>query len=624
MELLRGDAAVVAREVSRGLPNGSEQELQDSNKIGILNFGGQYCHMIARRLRDLGIESDVFPSDIELEKVRDYAGLIFSGGPQSVYGEGAPTIDESVLELGLPLLGICYGHQLLASLLGGKVSEGAGEFGQVTLDVKGDGLIFATTPEEQVVWMSHRDSVSELPPGLEVLAQTSQCNVAAFADFHRNFFGVQFHPEVSHSKFGRKILENFAQTICGVIPIHTVEDRLAPLLGRIRAEANNRKIFFLVSGGVDSTVAFALCGRALGPDRVIGMYIDTGLMRKGETDELRRMLGRANLAGRLLIRDESVRFTSALSGVTDPEEKRKIIGRIFIEVQAEVLKEMNLEKGDWLLGQGTIYPDTIESGGDGASTIKTHHNRCTEVLELLRAGRVIEPLAQFYKDEVRELGVALGLDRQLTSRWPFPGPGLAIRCICVPASSEERVESIKWSSAREGYRAVRVPIRSVGVQGDSRTYCDVVAIDGVYDYTKIEEIGTSLQKKRRGINRLILLLDSRGRPLESAYVLPAAMEPHRVEILREADHIVRRVMEAHGLLDRVWQFPVVLIPLSFGGGESVVLRPVESEDGMTAHFACLPKKTMQEISLSILSQLPGIDAVFFDMSDKPPATIEWE
>ena len=455
--------------------------------VAIFDLGGQYCHLISRRLRDLSIESEIISPDTDLDSLKKFNGLILSGGPNSVYDTDSPHVDSRILTMGIPILGICYGHQLLAQYLGAKVVPGSGEYGLSTLCLVESDTIFKGTPSSQKVWMSHSDSVTQLPSGFTRLAETERCDIAAFAHFGKRIFGVQFHPEVVHSEFGTEVLKNFAIDICHLTPSDGITVRVPRLEAEVREKVGDRSVFFFVSGGVDSSVAFVLCAQALPPSRILGVYVDTGLMRKGETDELRENFARLGLLDHLRVRDESSRFLSALQGIVDPETKREIIGRLFVEVQSEAMREYSIDNGSWLLGQGTIYPDTIESGGANgrAAVIKTHHNRCAEILSLMEKGQVIEPLAEFYKDEVREIGRELGLDSHLTNRWPFPGPGLAIRCLCTDLVEEVEVKPIGLGDEYSSYEAAQIPLKSVGVQGDGRTYREVVALRGPLDYDRL-------------------------------------------------------------------------------------------------------------------------------------------
>lgn len=604
----------------------SQTDQNDVSAIAVLDLGGQYCHMIGRRLRDIGVRADIFGHDVSSKQLARYAGIILSGGPQSVYDSQSFQIDEDILELGKPVLGICYGHQLIAHLKGAVVEPGSPEYGKSELRVgKREDILFEGTKERQIVWMSHGDSVQRLPDGMEPLAQTASCRIAAYADHNRQLFGVQFHPEVAHTEFGTKVLENFSRKICRIRSQENVADLVKRLIEEIRTRVGERSVFFFVSGGVDSTVAFSLCARALPPNRVLGVYVDTGLMRKNETEELTSLLSRAGLSDRLRILPKQKDFLRALAGVIDPEEKRQIIGRTFVEVQKAAMQEYGIDGDEWLLGQGTIYPDTIESGGHSgtAALIKTHHNRCEEIRQMIAAGKVIEPLAEFYKDEVRHIGEALALDHQLTERWPFPGPGLAIRTLCASVDGKAPVRPIKLGRKYKDYEAVRFPLRTVGVQGDFRTYRDVVAVRGPLVYDRLSDLSTSLCNLSGDYNRVIVEVAGKTSGLSSGVVIPATLSEERLALLRDADYIARIVMQRENLTNSVWQFPVVLVPVSFSGGESVVLRPVNSTDGMTANFARVRLAVLKDIGEEIL-KIDGVDKVFLDVSDKPPATIEWE
>ena len=600
------------------------------NRFAVVDLGGQYCHLIARRLRELRMDVDVIQtSKATPKKMSAYAGIILSGGPSSVNESGSPSVDRRILEVDVPVLGICYGHQLMAGSLGGSVEHGESEFGHSQLSVaQPDNPLFKETPSNQDVWMSHSDTVTELPEGFEVLASTPRCANAAFADTSRRLYGLQFHPEVDHSQYGRRLLQNFVFEICNATPVAKPQDVVSRIKRTIRERVKDDRVFFLVSGGVDSTVAFSLVGEALkSPSRVLGLYIDTGLMRKNETEELKANLGLLGLGDRVLVRDESARFLGTLHEVWDPETKRKKIGRAFVEAQADAMTALGIDPDQWLLGQGTIYPDTIESGGTNgkAALIKTHHNRCAEIQKLIERGRVVEPLAQLYKDEVREVGRAIQLSDSLIARWPFPGPGLAIRTLCKPDGPAERGEPESLPAGIAMYEAASFKLRSVGVQGDARTYKDVVALRGRFDYDQMQAVSSYLCNVEHRFNRVIYQLGCvRECALDSGVVLPNRyLTRDRLDVLREADHIARTVLEERNMAGDVWQFPVVLAPLSYGLGESIILRPVNSSNGMTANFARLSEPVIREISDRIL-RTGLVDSVFLDVTDKPPATIEWE
>jgi GMP synthase (glutamine-hydrolysing) len=390
----------------------------------------------------------------------------------------------------------------------------------------------------------------------------------------------------------------------------------------IRRTAGDRKVFFLISGGVDSTVAFHLCATALGPDRVLGLYVDTGLMRASDADAM-HYLQSAIGHDAVRLADRSADFLAALDGVTNPERKRAIIGDVFVDVQEDEFARLGLRERDWLLGQGTIYPDTIESGGARhAAKIKTHHNRAPRIQALIDQGRVIEPLVEFYKDEVRALGEQLGLPHEVVWRHPFPGPGLAVRCVCADGAAPVQAATIPLPVGVAGFI---VPARTVGVQGDERSYSSLLALEGAGGVEAAGTLARRITNEHRAINRVVDVVYRRdGRPLDRLAIHPATLTRERVGLLRAADDLVTRTVRRHGLYDAIWQFPVGMLPLgSAPDREAIVLRPVSSRDGMTAEYARLPAPVVDEIAAA-LATLGRVDAVFYDVTNKPPATIELE
>ncbi len=584
-------------------------------QIIVLDAGGQYCHLIARKVREAGVYAEVRPSQVPAGELAGCRGLIISGGPSSVYEPGSPTVDPALFRQGPAVLGICYGHQLMAHLLGGVVQKGErGEYGLAMLDQLEPNPLLAGLPASQQVWMSHRDLVAALPPGFRPLASTETCPVAAMGDPARRLYGVQFHPEVVHTRYGREILHNFLFGVCGCRRDWEPRGRAAELEAAVRRAVGERRVFFFVSGGVDSAVAFTLCVRALGPGRVRGIYVDTGLMREGETEFVRQLFDRL-APGAVQVVSAQARFLGPLAGVWDPERKRRLIGDEFVRLQQEILESERLLEADWILGQGTIYPDTIESGGSGqAAVIKTHHNRAPGIQRLLEAGRVIEPLSSFYKDEVRQIGRELGLPEELLERHPFPGPGLAIRCLCsrTEAPLEQRPEG--WLA----------PLRSVGVQGDSRSYRAVLALEEFPAPDRgLEERAAELVNRLAGINRVVAYVAGHAPPAR-LHARAAALTPERLARLRRADAVVRRLSHQAGFDRQVWQFPVILVPLGdTARPDSVVLRPVDSVDGMTARAVLMDRSLLAEMAAALLA-LEGVCAVFYDLTHKPPGTIEWE
>lgn len=557
--------------------------------------------------------ADVAPCDRSAGELRSCKGIIISGGPASVLEKGSPDIDPEILRSGIPILGICYGHQLIAHHLGGKVQKGEhGEYGLAHLTVTMNDALWTGVQESQI-WMSHFDTVASAPPGFRVTASSEVSGIAAMSDTGRKLFGIQFHPEVVHTHAGRQILENFLFRICGAVNDWNISQRVPVIEEQIRDAAGDRNVFFFVSGGVDSTVAYTLCLRALGPDRVCGIYVDTGFMRKHETEFVRAIFGELG-AKNFLVDEAETEFLSALRGIVDPEQKRLAIGEQFVKVQERVLATEHFLDGHWILGQGTIYPDTIESGGTAkADLIKTHHNRVAGIQALIDSGCILEPLTSFYKDEVREIGRELAIPERFLSRHPFPGPGLAIRCLC--SSHSEPV-----TLTPEGFT---LPVRSVGVQGDARSYRNVLAIPDLPITEHIEKIAPSLANSRSDINRVIALCGTKF-PLAGLRVSGATLTKARLDTLREADAIVRDFCAQTGFDEKVWQFPVVLTPLGSGdASESVVLRPVNSVDGMTADVVLMPTDELQQLTQKLLN-IPQVCAVFYDLTHKPPGTIEWE
>ena len=596
--------------------------------IVVLDFGGQYAHLIANRIRRLRVHAEIRSPETAVADLQDADGLILSGGPASVYDPEAPAYNPEILAMGKPMLGLCYGHQLLCHRLGGQVERGAThEFGAAYLHVNKAEGVLAGLDERERVWMSHRDHVAALPPGFVVLGATEDCPVAAMGDAERKIYGLQFHPEVTHTVRGMDILDNFA-ALCDAERNWTMERYTEETIERIREQAQGRNVFLFVSGGVDSSVAFLLLNRALGAERVLGLHIDNGFMREGETALVERLMKGAGLHN-LEVVDASAEFLAATEGIADPEEKRRRIGEEFIRVRDRALAALALDPDEWLLGQGTLYTDTIESGGtENAAVIKTHHNRVGVIDQLLAEGKVVEPLDQLYKDEARTLGETLGLPHHLVWRHPFPGPGLAVRALCSEGPDAETktrcaelVEAQKVA-ATFGLTLDVLPLRSVGVQGDARTYAHPAVVTGQGEWKTLEALSTELTNNFPSINRVIYLLGPTPRPQQN--IKTGYLTRDRLDLLRRADAISMEALERHGLMEEVTQMPTVLLPLSSDGvQESVVLRPIATSDFMTARFCPLPQAFLDDVCERLLA-LVGIEAVFYDITHKPPGTVEWE
>jgi GMP synthase (glutamine-hydrolysing) len=508
----------------------------------VVDFGAQYAQLIARRVREARVYSEIVPHTMPVEEMlaMEPAAIILSGGPSSVYADGAPGIQSDVFTAGVPVFGMCYGFQLMAQGLGGDVAHtGAREYGRTPVRVGEPGTLLAGIPAEHTVWMSHGDSVAQAPEGFTVLASTEGTPVAAFEDVGRGLAGVQWHPEVLHSEHGQQVLEHFLHEIAGCRQTWTMVNIVEEQVERIRAQVGEGRAICALSGGVDSAVAAAIVQRAIG-DRLTCVYVDHGMMRQGETEQVKRDF--EEVFDALDVVDASDQFLDALAGVTDPEEKRKIIGREFIRTfEAAEIRVFGGEHGTAYLVQGTLYPDVVESGGGaGTSNIKSHHNvgGLPEDLEF----ELVEPLRTLFKDEVRAVGEQLGLPSSMVWRQPFPGPGLGIRII-------------------------------------------------------------------------------------------GEVTRERLDILRRADLIAREELTRAGLDRDIWQMPVVLLAdvrsVGVQGdgrtyGHPVVLRPVTSEDAMTADWARLPYEVMERISTRITNEVAEVNRVTVDITSKPPGTIEWE
>jgi len=577
-------------------------------QIVVLDAGGQYCHLITRKVRELSVYAEIRASETPAAELAGAKGIIISGGPASVYAEGSPTVDPAIFGCGAAVLGICYGQQLMAYLMGGGVRQGVkGEYGLAFADLDNSVPLFRGTDTRQQVWMSHRDQVDTVPPGFRVLGGTDTCRIGAMGDTARGLYGV-------HTKQGAQILSNFLFTVCACEKDWDPKHQVPALEQHVRDVAGDRNVFFFVSGGVDSTVAYTLCLRALGDARVRGAYVDTGLMREGETDFVRGVFESVGTHG-LAVESAGKKFLSALAGIRDPEKKRNIIGEKFVEVQERILQSGHFLDGNWILGQGTIYPDTIESGGTSkADVIKTHHNRVAGIQRLIAENRIVEPLNLLYKDEVRDVGRDLGLPEELLQRHPFPGPGLAIRCLCAEIDEPLTPRPEGWL----------VPVRSVGVQGDERSYRSVLALEAFPSpQANLQARGTDLINSIGGINRVIALVETKV-PLREVEVRQSELRAVRLDRLRRADAIVRRLVGESGFEGEVWQFPVILVPAGTPDlPDSVVLRPIHSVDGMTAQSVSMPEALLRGMSAEIL-EVEGVCAVFYDLTHKPPGTIEWE
>ncbi|MDR2584223.1 MAG: glutamine-hydrolyzing GMP synthase [Fibromonadaceae bacterium] len=597
----------------------------DLDTIAVLDFGGQYAHLIANRIRRLGVFARIFSPNSPVEHLNSAKGIVFSGGPMSVYEKNAPAFNKDILGINIPKLGICYGHQLIALNLGGEVSPGkVKEYGISSLQItKSDSPLFKNIPENSSAWMSHGDSVSKLPAGFITIACTSDCEFAGVENTEKKIYGIQFHPEVRHTEFGDKFLENFVLGICGCKKSWSIKSYVPQISEKITEAAEGKKVFLLVSGGVDSTVAFVLLNKVLGQERVLGLHIDNGLMRLDESQQVMKFLQKEGM-NNLQICDAGKDFLRELQGVSEPEKKRNIIGETFLKIKDSEMARLSLNANDWIMAQGTIYPDTIESGGtENADSIKTHHNRVQGVLDLQEKGLLLEPLADLYKDEVRILGEELGIPKELIWRHPFPGPGLGVRLLCSDgkASGKFEIPELKKAIDELSIKARLLPIKSVGVQGDARTYAQPLLIEGELSWETLENISTSLINRFKAINRSVWLV---GSVSETAFeTAEQYCTKEALDMLRLFDSICFNFLIENNLYDKIWQMPVVLLPLKIAGKLCIVMRPVNSAEAMTANFAKIDQSLLRDSLWHKLKEA-GLGALLYDVTHKPPATIEWE
>ena len=599
--------------------------------IAVLDFGSQYAHLIAKRIRHLGAYTKIFSPSVNEKLLRKAKGIILSGGPSSVYSSDIPSFNPKLLASDLPILGLCYGHQLIAKQFGGTITNtGKGEFGKAVLEQTSDFPLWQNVSFPNRVWMSHKDSVTKCPPDFEVTGVTDSGCVAAMKHRNRPIYTLQFHPEVNDSEQGQIMLENFVNT-CDVSSRWSMENFIEETTERLRKEVGGRKVLMFISGGVDSSVAFAMLNKALGKDQMLGLYINNGFMRKNESTEIIKryqQIGYKNIKSR----DYSSFFLDAVFNQVDPQIKRHKIGATFIQMRDRFLNELNLLESEWMLGQGTLYPDIIESGGaEHAEVIKSHHNRVQEVLELLSTGKVVEPLKDLYKDEVRQVGTLLGLPDSIVWRHPFPGPGLSINVLCARGDElfpelEKTALEVSACLKDSNCESQILPVRSVGVQGDQRTYTPPAALrNAPRDWDWLEKEATRLTNEVRNINRVVLQLGSNSRDYEEPFKIREAFcSSDRLDLLREADFMVTQILEENGLMREIFQLLVILLPISKNGKEDcLVLRPVVSEDVMTAQFARIDWNLLDPLVESLIG-LAGIETVFYDITHKPPGTFGWE
>lgn len=601
--------------------------------IAVIDFGGQYAHLIATKVRRHHVLAEIRQPDDPVEMFAGYKGIILSGSPALASQGEESGYNKAIYDLEVPIFGFCFGHQEIAQHYGGEVILGQPEWGHADLHLVKEHPLFREIDSPTQVWMSHNDTVSAIGPDFEELGMTilgvegRRHRYAAIGSDRLRRYGVQFHPEVDDTVDGDKMIANFVLGICGCEPTWTMERYLEEQLERIREQVGERSVFLLASGGVDSTVAAKLFSMAIGPERLHLLHVDNGLMRKDESRSVLEMFRKLGLDRDLHFIDASDDFLGALGSTVDPEKKRTLIGNTFIEVFEREARRLGIE--DHLLGQGTIYPDTIETGGTKrADTIKTHHNRVPIVEQLIARGKVVEPLADLYKVEVRELAEKLEIPSEAVWRHPFPGPGLGVRLLCSDGGQGEPPpagagDSLRAVAGRYGLDATILPVKSVGVKADLRSYEHPVLFSGRGAWKDLLEASGSVFKEVKGINRCVWNLAEKAPA--STRPLAATMTRERLDLLRDADDAVMRGLVRHGIYGDIWQCPTVLVPLEIDGQgrELCIVRPIHSERAMTATAASLPPKLIEELREEILA-MPGISGLALDLTSKPPGTIEWE
>ena len=615
-------------------------------KLAILDCGGQYTKVIDRRIRELGVKSDIFPINVKSEELTEYQAVILSGGPNSIASDERLIFDEKIFELGVPVLGICYGMQLMSDHFGGVVdSNVVKEYGQNEIWVNTSMPIFDGLNENQQVLMSHGDTVKVVPNGFEVIAKSGNA-IAGIGNKEKKMYGVQFHPEVDLTENGMKMLENFIRKVANYKDFYALEDRIEASIKMIQEKVKDNKIVVLVSGGVDSAVTAALLVKALNPENIYAIHIDSGFMRKNESDIICENLKQLGLKN--LIRENAKDYflntvvevkgkkIGPLSNTIDPEEKRQIIGEIFIRIANNVIERLGLDKEKTFIAQGTLRPDLIESGNPEISgfahKIKTHHNDVEIVREARKKGLIVETNSDWHKDEVRKVARKLGLEEEIASRQPFPGPGLAIRLLCHDKAEEveistEDVEKLAEILKNTEEKGFILPIKSVGVQGDCRSYRNLCLIEGNkidFDWKEVTTKAKEITDSISSINRVGYILNA-SNITDMPKCFDMKIEDENIELLREIDSIVTRNLEKA----KVNQTFAVLIPIGITKKYSIAIRTFVTNDFMTGRPGEVGKEVTKEMLEKSVKEITDkfedkIEFIIYDVTSKPPATCEWQ
>lgn len=615
-------------------------------KLAILDCGGQYTKVIDRRVRELGVKSDIFPINVKAEELKDYQAVILSGGPNNIGEEQRLGFDKTIFELGKPVLGICYGMQLMSDHFGGVVDSNiVKEYGQNEIIINNKVPIFEGLEEKQQVLMSHGDTVKIAPNGFEVIGKSGDA-IAAIRNIQDKMYGFQFHPEVDLTEEGMKMLENFIRKVANYKEVYALDDRIQTSIKMIREKVKDNKIIVLVSGGVDSAVTAALLVKALNPDNIYAIHIDSGFMRKNESDVICENLKELGLKN--LIRENAKDYffntvvevegkkIGPLVDTVDPETKRQIIGEIFIKIANNVIERLGLDPKTTFIAQGTLRPDLIESGNPDISgfahKIKTHHNDVAIVREARKKGLIVETNSDWHKDEVRKVARKLGLEESIASRQPFPGPGLAIRLLCHDKKEEVKVEAEDVQKLNEilktsGEKGYIVPIKSVGVQGDARSYRNLCLMEGNnadFDWKLVTAKAKEITDSINTINRVGYILNKK-EISEQINCYDMRICDESVDLLRELDKIVTTGLEKA----KVNQTFAVLLPIGITKKYSVAIRTFVTNDFMTGRPGEIGKDVSKEMIENVVAEINSkfgdkIEFVIYDVTSKPPATCEWQ